>query len=60
MFPDTSSTTEFIYNTKLADKEAALTAAVEYGFKQGWQLVAVLWEKEEANEHHFKILYDPK
>jgi hypothetical protein len=60
MLAATSSPAEFIYNTKLTDKEKALDAAVAYGWKQGWQLMAVMWEKEETDGHHFKIIYNPQ
>jgi hypothetical protein len=57
--PTTSSPVEFAYDTKLKDQEAGLNAAVAYGQKMGWELVSVIWIKEdEDGHHHFNIIYN--
>jgi hypothetical protein len=58
--PTTSSPVEFAYNTHEKDQEAALNAAVAYGQEKKWELVAVMWIKQdEDGHHHFNIIYNP-
>jgi hypothetical protein len=60
VFPTTSSPVEFPYDTKLKDQEAGLVAAIAYGQKKGWELVSVIWIKQdEDGHHHFNIIYNP-
>ena len=60
MHPTTSSPVEFPYKTSEKDQDAALNAAVAYGQAQKWELVAVMWIKQDEDGfHHFNIIYNP-
>jgi len=57
--PTANPPIEYLHNSGKSEQEAGLNAAVEYGVSKGWQLVAVMWVKEEAGEHYFNIVYNP-
>jgi hypothetical protein len=60
MHPTTSSPVEFAYKTSEKDQDAALNAAVAYGQAQKWELVCVMWIKQDEDGfHHFNIIYNP-
>ena len=50
---------EFTYTTTEIDQGKALDEAVAYGLKQGWEMISVVWEKQDEEQKHiFKILYN--
>jgi len=60
MHPTTAVPVEFLYNTHEKNQEAGLNAAVAYGLEKKWQLVSIIWAKEEDDEHYFTITYNPE
>jgi len=60
MHPSTASPVEFAYKTNEKDQEAGLNAAVAYGYAQKWELISVIWIKQDEDGfHHFNIVYNP-
>ena len=50
---------EVIYKATAKDQGKALDEAVAFGQSNGWELISVIWEKEDSEgNHHFKILYN--
>ena len=52
------SPVSYNYNTGKKDQEEGLNAAVAYGISHSWQLISIIWEKEDDEGNHvFNITY---
>jgi len=48
---------EHVFKSTETDQDKAMNEATAYGINHGWELVAIMWEKEEGGKHIFKITH---